>query len=91
MSATAQPLDQVFHALANPTRRAVITRLGKGPATVSELAQPFEMALPSFMQHLDVLEESGLVRSHRLGRMLSFQGLDAGFLIGTHDVDSLVS
>lgn len=58
-----------FHALANPTRRAVVARLGKGPATVSELAEPFEMALPSFMQHLRVLEESGLVHSRKRGRV----------------------
>jgi DNA-binding transcriptional ArsR family regulator len=62
-------LDHVFHALADPTRRAVLRRLGRGPAPVSELAQPFAMALPSFMQHLRVLEESGLVRSRKKGRV----------------------
>ncbi len=63
------PLDSVFHALADPTRRAVLTRLAQGPATVSELAKPFEMALPSFLQHLKVLEESGLVTSKKEGRV----------------------
>lgn len=63
------PLDSVFHALADPTRRAVFTRLTQGPATVSELAKPFEMALPSFLQHLKVLEESGLVTSKKEGRV----------------------
>lgn len=62
-------LDTVFRALADPTRRAVLRRLGKGPAPVSELAQPFDMALPSFMQHLRVLEESGLIRSRKKGRV----------------------
>ncbi|MEZ5893056.1 MAG: metalloregulator ArsR/SmtB family transcription factor [Parvularculaceae bacterium] len=61
-------LDAVFQALADPTRRAVLSRLSEGPATVSELAQPFEMALPSFLQHLKVLEESGLVSSKKEGR-----------------------
>lgn len=62
-------LDTIFRALADPTRRAVIARLGQGPASVSELAEPFEMALPSFLQHLRVLEESGLVRSKKAGRV----------------------
>src|SRR5687768_802282 len=65
-------LDRVFHALAAPTRRAVLERLGRGPATVTELARPFDMALPSFMQHLDVLEESGLVRSRKEGRVRTY-------------------
>lgn len=62
-------LDHVFHALADPTRRAVLQRLSRGPASVSELAEPFEMALPSFLQHLRVLEESGLLRSEKTGRV----------------------
>lgn len=61
-------LDSVFHALADPTRRAVLQRLGKGPATVTELAQPFAMALPSFMKHVGVLEDTGLIRSRKVGR-----------------------
>jgi DNA-binding transcriptional ArsR family regulator len=62
-------LDPVFHALADPTRRAVIQRLGRGTATVSELARPFDMALPSFMKHLDVLERSRLIVSRKAGRV----------------------
>ncbi|PQA87754.1 ArsR/SmtB family transcription factor [Hyphococcus luteus] len=62
-------LDNVFQALADPTRRAVMTRLSEGPASVSELAKPFDMALPSFLQHLKVLEESGLVSSKKQGRV----------------------
>jgi DNA-binding transcriptional ArsR family regulator len=62
-------LDSVFHALADPTRRAVIQRLGAGEATVSELAEPFDMALPSFMKHIGVLETSGLIVSKKIGRV----------------------
>lgn len=69
MSTAAQTLDMAFHALANPTRRAIVSRLGHGPATVSELAEPFEMALPSFMQHLQVLEAGGLISSKKRGRV----------------------
>jgi DNA-binding transcriptional ArsR family regulator len=66
-------LDCVFRALGDPTRRAVLGRLSRGPAAVSELARPFEMALPSFIQHLAVLEECGLVRSQKRGRVRTFQ------------------
>lgn len=62
-------LDTVFHALADPTRRAVIQRLGKGPVTVSELAAPFDMALPSFVKHISVLERSRLITSRKQGRV----------------------
>ncbi len=62
-------LNTVFHALADPTRRAVIQRLGEGPASVKELAEPFDMALPSFMQHLKILEDGGLIRSKKSGRV----------------------
>jgi DNA-binding transcriptional ArsR family regulator len=66
-------LDLVFRALADPTRRAVVERLGRGPAATSELARPFAMALPSFTQHLDVLERSGLVTSQKQGRVRTYQ------------------
>jgi DNA-binding transcriptional ArsR family regulator len=62
-------LDRAFQALADPTRRAVVQRLAQGEATVSELAMPFEMALPSFLKHLRVLEDSGLVGSMKRGRI----------------------
>jgi DNA-binding transcriptional ArsR family regulator len=62
-------LDTVFHALADPTRRAVIQRLSKGTATVSELAEPFDMALPSFVKHISVLERSRLITSRKRGRV----------------------
>jgi DNA-binding transcriptional ArsR family regulator len=63
----------VFHALADPTRLAVVERLSGGPAATSELAKPFQMALPSFLQHLDVLRESGLVRSTKTGRVRTYE------------------
>jgi DNA-binding transcriptional ArsR family regulator len=62
-------LSDVFYALADPTRRAIVGVLGGGPASVSVLAAPFEMALPSFMKHLGVLERSGVIRSNKVGRV----------------------
>ena len=62
-------LDQVFHALADPTRRGMVERLVRGPATVSELSRPLDMSLPAVLQHLQVLEASGLVRSEKVGRV----------------------
>jgi DNA-binding transcriptional ArsR family regulator len=64
-------LNLVFQALSDPTRRAIVERLSRGPATVGEMAEPFEMSLPAVMQHLAVLEESGLVRSEKIGRVRS--------------------
>jgi DNA-binding transcriptional ArsR family regulator len=65
--------DRVFRALADPTRLAVVERLGRGPAATSELADDFDMALPSFLQHLKVLEESGLVASRKQGRVRTYR------------------
>jgi DNA-binding transcriptional ArsR family regulator len=65
--------DAVFLALSNPTRRKVLERLSVGPATVSELAAPFDMQLPSFVQHLSVLETSRLVRSKKRGRVRTYE------------------
>ncbi|WP_166852972.1 helix-turn-helix transcriptional regulator [Isoptericola sp. BMS4] len=62
-------LDAVLVALADPTRRQVVQRLGRGPASVGELARPFPMALPSFMKHVRVLESSGLIRTAKSGRV----------------------
>jgi DNA-binding transcriptional ArsR family regulator len=62
-------LDRLFHALADPARRAIVERLSRGPAPVSELARPLPMSLPSAMQHLGVLEAAGLVRSEKIGRV----------------------
>jgi DNA-binding transcriptional ArsR family regulator len=62
-------LDVVFQALADPSRRTMVERLSRGPASVSDLAQPLDMSLPAVMQHLQVLETSGLVRSEKTGRV----------------------
>lgn len=64
-----EQLSGLFQALADPTRRAVLRRLGKGPASISELARPFDMALPSFMKHIHSLEESGWIRTRKRGRV----------------------
>ncbi|MCG8039677.1 MAG: metalloregulator ArsR/SmtB family transcription factor [Candidatus Thiodiazotropha taylori] len=64
-----ESLDNTFHALSDPTRRAVIARLIVGEASVKELAKPFPMQLPSFMKHIKVLEDSGLIASKKVGRV----------------------
>ncbi len=69
MPILSNELDTLFRAMADPTRRGVLTQLAKGPAPVLELARPYRMALPSFMQHLDVLEKSGLIQTNKLGRV----------------------
>lgn len=65
----AEPLDAVFLALSDPTRRRVIGRLGQGAASVSELAEPFAMGLPAFLKHIRVLEDCGMVRTEKQGRV----------------------
>ena len=62
-------LDAIFQALADPTRRAVLGRLANGPASISELAKPFDMALPSFMKHIHFLENTGWIKSRKRGRV----------------------
>lgn len=74
-------VDDVLHALSNPTRRKVLERLSVGPATVSELAAPFDMQLPSFVQHLAVLEQSRLVRSKKCGRVRTYEIAPARFTV----------
>ena len=74
-------LTEVFYALADPTRRAIVGLLGKGPASVSELAAPHAMALPSLMKHLGVLERSGVIRSSKLGRVRTCE-LRSSTLVG---------
>jgi DNA-binding transcriptional ArsR family regulator len=73
------PLDRVFHALADPTRREMVERLSRGPASVSELAQPLPMTLAAVVQHVQVLESSGLVRSEKVGRVRTCR-IDPGAL-----------
>jgi DNA-binding transcriptional ArsR family regulator len=67
--AEPQLLDRAFHALADPSRRAIVARLSEGPASVSELAAPLAMSLPAVVQHIDVLQKGGLVRSKKVGRV----------------------
>jgi DNA-binding transcriptional ArsR family regulator len=69
MPAEAAVLDQAFRALADPSRRAIVARLSKGSASVSELASPLSMSLPAVVQHIDVLQKSGLVSSEKVGRV----------------------
>jgi DNA-binding transcriptional ArsR family regulator len=69
----AAVLDRTFHALSDPTRRAMVQRLSRGPATVSELAKPLAISLPAVMQHLAVLEASGVVSSRKVGRVRTCQ------------------
>ncbi len=69
----AAVLDRTFHALSDPTRRAMVQRLSRGPATVSELAKPLSISLPAVMQHLAVLEASGVVTSQKVGRVRTCQ------------------
>lgn len=66
-------LDRMFHALGDSSRRAMVERLSRGPASVSELARPFEMALPTVVQHLGVLEAAGIVTSVKVGRVRTYQ------------------
>ena len=80
----AATVDGVFRALSDATRRDVIARLTRSPASVSELAEPFDMALPSFVQHLRVLESSGLVRSTKAGRVRTYQLVPKRLQVAEH-------
>lgn len=73
MTKYSESLNLVFQNLADPTRRAVLEKLSTGPATVSEMYASFEMALPSFMQHLSLLEKARLVKSYKFGRVRTFE------------------
>ena len=73
--------DDVFYALSNVTRRKVLEQLSAGPATVTELAAPFDMKLPSFVQHLSVLERSRLVKSKKRGRVRTYEIRAARFKV----------
>jgi DNA-binding transcriptional ArsR family regulator len=72
-------LDLLFQALADPSRRSMVERLSRGPASVSQLAEPLAMSLPAVVQHLQVLEASGLVKTQKIGRVRSCT-LDTGAL-----------
>ena len=73
MTTAAPPVEAVFQALSDPTRRGVLERLSRGPASVGELARPYGMALPSFTQHLRVLESCRLVSSRKSGRVRTYR------------------
>ncbi len=70
-SMTNQDLSQIFHALSDPTRRAILSRLAQGPAPVTELAAPTGLRLPTVMRHLSVLEDAGLIATTKGGRVRS--------------------
>lgn len=72
MVAPAKDIERIFKALGDPTRRKVMERLYRGPASLTELAEPFEMALPSFYQHVRMLEDCGLVQSKKQGRVRTY-------------------
>jgi DNA-binding transcriptional ArsR family regulator len=74
-------VDDVFYALSNATRRKVLEQLSAGPATVSELAAPFDMKLPSFVQHLSLLEQSRLVKSKKRGRVRTYEIVPRQFTV----------
>ena len=74
-------VDQVFHALGDATRRAIVERLSKGPISVSQLAEPLDMTLAAVVQHLQILEESGLVRTEKAGRVRICQIEPAGLSV----------
>jgi DNA-binding transcriptional ArsR family regulator len=84
MTPGARNLDLTFQALADPTRRAMVERLAKGPASVSELAQPFAMSLPAVVQHLQLLEASGLVASQKVGRVRTCRMEPAAMSLAEH-------
>lgn len=73
MVKSSTALDDTFAALSNPARRAMIARLSRGPASVSELAKPLRMSLPAVVQHLQLLERGGLVASRKVGRVRTFR------------------
>ena len=84
----SERLDDVFQGLADSTRRAVLERLSAGPAPVGELARPFKMSLPSFSQHLGVLEKAGLVRSHKTGRVRTYRMVPRRLEFAEHWLES---
>ena len=81
MPGSKATVDQVFHALADDTRRAILERLSRGPISVSQLAEPLDMTLAAVVQHLQVLEESGLVRTEKAGRVRTCQLEPAGLSV----------
>ena len=87
MPGSKATVDQVFHALADVTRRAILERLSRGPISVSQLAEPLDMTLAAVVQHLQVLEESGLVRTEKAGRVRTCQLEPAGLSVAEKWID----
>jgi DNA-binding transcriptional ArsR family regulator len=78
---SSQNIHRIFHALGDPTRQALVERLSEAPVTVSQLAEPFSMSLAAVMQHLQILEESGLVRTEKVGRVRTCRIEPKGFSV----------
>jgi DNA-binding transcriptional ArsR family regulator len=81
MATSKVTIDRVFHALGDPTRRAIVEKLSEGPRSVSRLAMPLKITLTAVVQHLQVLEESGLVHTEKLGRVRTCRIGTAGFYV----------
>jgi len=77
-------VDRVFHALGDPTRRAILEKLSNGPVSVSQLAEPLDVTLAAVVQHVQVLEESGLVRTEKLGRVRTCRIEPGGLSVAEH-------
>ena len=80
-------IDRVFHALGDPTRRAILEKLSEGPVSVSHLAGPLELTVAAIVQHLQVLEESGLVQTEKLGRVRTCRIEPQGFSVARQWID----
>jgi DNA-binding transcriptional ArsR family regulator len=80
-------IDRVFHALGDATRRAILEKLSQGPVSVSRLAEPFHMSLAAVVQHLQVLEESGLVQTEKVGRVRTCRIEPAGLTVALQWID----
>jgi DNA-binding transcriptional ArsR family regulator len=87
MASPKAKVDRVFHALGDPTRRAILERLGKGPVSVSQLAEPFQLTLAAVVQHLQILEESELVRTEKVGRVRTCRIEPKGFSVARQWID----
>lgn len=80
-------VDRVFHALGDPTRRAIVERLSEGPISVSRLAKPLDMTVAAVVQHLQVLEKSGLVHTEKVGRVRTCRMEPAGLSVAEQWID----
>jgi DNA-binding transcriptional ArsR family regulator len=81
MSTAKSPVDRVFHALGDPTRRAIVEKLSEAPTSVSRLAEPLGVSLAAVVQHLQILEDSGLVRTEKVGRVRTCSVDPAGLAV----------